>query len=287
MKNSSYLTSVRTMTSVAAGLMMALSTHADGRLIATSGVTQVEGSAGGGLVPWALITGYSEENQTSVSAFHTLTDVQDFRMTVDGIGFSYGNRFELTAAQQRFELKGTAVDIRQEIYGAKYKISGDAIYSAMPQLAAGIQYKRLIDGEIADAVGAKDSDTGTDFYVSATKVHLAALGGYHLLWNATLRATKANQMGLLGYGGDDNNSYKLVPELSALVLLDEGLAVGAEYRYKPDNLSAFKEDRFADVFVAYFPNKNLNLTVAWADLGSIAGSEDQSGLYASMTGYFK
>ena len=86
MKNSSYLTSVRTMTSVAAGLMMALSTHADGRLIATSGVTQVEGSAGGGLVPWALITGYSEENQTSVSAFHTLTDVQDFRMTVDGIG---------------------------------------------------------------------------------------------------------------------------------------------------------------------------------------------------------
>jgi hypothetical protein len=94
-------------------------------------------------------------------------------------------------------------------------------------------------------------------------------------------------MGLLGYGGDDNNSYKLVPELSALVLLDEGLAVGAEYRYKPDNLSAFKEDRFADVFVAYFPNKNLNLTVAWADLGSIAGSEDQSGLYASITGYFK
>jgi hypothetical protein len=41
------------------------------------------------------------------------------------------------------------------------------------------------------------------------------------------------------------------------------------------------------VFVAWFPNKNVNLTVAYADLGSIAGSEDQNGLYVSLGTYFK
>ena len=29
-----------------------------GKLLATGGVSQVEGAGGGGLVPWALITGY-------------------------------------------------------------------------------------------------------------------------------------------------------------------------------------------------------------------------------------
>ena len=78
-----------------------------------------------------------------------------------------------------------------------------------------------------------------------------------------------------------------MPEVSALVLLNDGFAIGAEYRKKPDNLSAFDEDSFSDVFVAWFPNKNVNLTVAYADLGSIAGSEDQNGLYVSLGTYFK
>ena len=38
------------------------------RLLATGGVMQIEGSAGGGLTPWALIAGYGtrEENGASV-----------------------------------------------------------------------------------------------------------------------------------------------------------------------------------------------------------------------------
>lgn len=271
---------------VVAGLV-SLPALADSRLLATSGVTQVEGSAGGGLVPWAVMSGYADEGEWSVGAFHTVTDVQDYRLTVDGASYSRDNRFEISAAQQRFEIKGLAGDIRQEIYGAKVRVLGDLIYDAAPQVAAGIQYKRLLDGDIASLVGAENDSSGVDIYVSATKVHLAALGGYHLLWNATLRATKANQMGLLGYGGDDNNSYELMPEVSALVLLREGVAVGAEYRSKPDNLSAFSEDGYADVFIAWFPNKQVNLTLAYADLGSVAGSEDQNGLYGSLTAYFR
>jgi len=264
------------------------SAHAEGsRLLATSGVSQIEGAAGGGLVPWAIMSGYGDEGQWSAGAFHTLTDVQDYRLSVDGASLSFNNRFEISAARQSFEIKGLAGDIRQEVYGVKARAYGDLVYGAAPQIAVGLQHKRLIDGDIASLVGAEDNTSGTDVYLSASKVHLAALAGYHLLWNATLRATKANQMGLLGFGGDDNNDYQLMPEVSALILLDEGLAVGAEYRAKPDNLSAFSEDSFKDVFIAWFPNKQVSLTAAYADLGSIAGSEDQAGLYVSLAANFK
>ncbi|MCD8522014.1 MAG: DUF3034 family protein [Saccharospirillaceae bacterium] len=261
--------------------------QAEGRLLATSGVTQLEGAAGGGLVPWALISGYSEQGERSVSAFTTRTDVQDFRLDVLGGSWSYDNRLELSAAQQSFRLKNTATDIRQEIYGAKIKLAGDAVFTALPQVALGVQYKRLLDGDTAAAVGADNHNQGTDVYLSASSIHLAALAGYNLLWNATVRASKANQMGLLGFGGDNNRHYQLLPEVSALVLLRDGLALGAEYRTKPDNLTAFREDDYRDVFIAWFPHKHLNLTLAWAQLGSIAGSDDQDGLYLSLTGYFQ
>ena len=260
---------------------------AQGRLLATSGVTQLEGAAGGGLVPWALISGYGEQGESSLSAFTTRTDVQDFRLEVLGASWSYNNQLELSAAQQSFRLKNTATEIRQEIYGAKIKLAGDAVFAALPQLALGLQHKRLLDGDTAAAVGADNNTQGTDFYLSASKVHLAALAGYNVLWNATVRASKANQMGLLGFGGDDNGGYQWLPEVSALVLLRDGFAVGAEYRSKPDNLAAFREDDYRDLFIAWFPHKQLNLTLAWAQLGSIAGSDDQDGLYLSLTGYFQ
>jgi len=264
-----------------------LSAHADSRLLGTSGVTGLEGGAGGGLTPWAVISGYSDDSEVSAGAFYTETDVQDFRLDVKGVSLSYDNRVELSAAMQSFEIKGVAGDIRQEIYGLKYRISGDLVYTTMPQISAGLQYKRLLDSGVADAVGATESGTGTDIYISATSLELGALAGYHVLWNATLRATKANQMGLLGYGGDDADRYQLMPEFSALVLVRDDLALGMEYRKKPDNLSAFKEDSFRDVFIAWFPSKKVNLTLAYAQLGSIAGSDDQDGLYFSVSSWFK
>ena len=41
-------------------------------------------------------------------------------------------------------------------------------------------------------------DDGTDYYVSATKLFL----GQSTIVNVTLRETKANQYGILGFGGD-------------------------------------------------------------------------------------
>ncbi|MBD3634096.1 MAG: DUF3034 family protein, partial [Methylophaga sp.] len=40
-------------------LMHGAASAADGKLIATPGVSQIHGAAGGGLVPWAQLAGYA------------------------------------------------------------------------------------------------------------------------------------------------------------------------------------------------------------------------------------
>ena len=121
-------------------------------------------------------------------------------------------------------------------------------------------------------------DSGTDFFVSATKILL----GQSLLLDGTVRATKANQFGLLGFGGDKHDSYKAEFEGSAGLLLTRKLLVGAEVRTKPDNLGFAREDAVYDGFVAYAVARNLSLTAAYVDLGSIATVKGQRGAFLSL-----
>ena len=102
----------------------------------------------------------------------------------------------------------------------------------------------------------------------------------------TVRATKANQTGILGYGGDKNDDYRLEYEGTATLPLSRQWVTGIEYRTKPDNLSFAKEQDWYDVFVAYFLNKNLSVTVAYADLGDVALQSGQRGLYLSVQAGF-
>jgi hypothetical protein len=255
---------------------------ADGKLIGTAGLTQIEGAGGGGIVPWATLSGYDSRDQISVSVTATRVDVDDYRLNMLGVSASLYDRLELSVARQRFDLKVLGGDIEQTIYGVKYRLYGDVVYSEWPQLSIGVQHKRLDDEEIAKALAADDT-RGTDFYIAATKVHLGALAGYNTVWNLTARATKANETGLLGYGGVNNGNYEIMLEASAGVLLSRYLVVGVEYRQKPDNLN-LEEDDWVDFFISYIPSKNLNLTLARADLGAIAGAEDQTGWYLSING---
>ena len=145
-----------------------------------------------------------------------------------------------------------------------------------------MQYKRNRDFDFVPKLLGATHGTGTDVYLSATKVYLAGLAGRNVLLYGTLRATRANQLGLLGFGGDKNDSYRLCFEGSTAVFLNDNLALGVEYRRKRDNLSVFREDSFEGVFVAYLPNKHLALTAAYARLGTIADKKDQDALYLSM-----
>ncbi|MBV6787135.1 MULTISPECIES: DUF3034 family protein [Xanthomonas] len=260
----------------------------DGRLLATGGVSMIEGSSGGGIVPWATLSGYGTRDELGTVAFATHVDSGDYRLDVQGAALTVGNRLELSLARQRLDL-GTLQDrlglpwnaLGQDVFGAKVRVAGDLVYGHAPQVSLGVQYKRLRNGTLPLAIGARN-DHGTDIYVSASRLLLQGAAGYQLLLNGTLRATRANQAGLLGFGGDRRNSYRLVPEVSAAVVLSPSWAVGVEYRDKPNNLGFAREQAWADAFVAWFPSKHVSLTAAFADLGDIATLADQRGPYLSL-----
>jgi hypothetical protein len=268
------------------------------KLLLTGGVSQVEGAAGGGLTPWALIGGYGTNNEVGGNVHYTYAKSSDYRL--DSYGFTVGlfDRVEFSVAQQDFDVSnlrnkvkaGLGADaigrdtLNQIIVGVKVRVLGEAVLDAdtwMPQVAVGVQYKEKQDKEfIKSAVVGATSNHGTDVYVAATKLLLDK----NLLLNGTLRFTKANQFGLLGFGGDKNDSYEPMLEVSAAYLLRKDLAIGAEYRMKPNNLRSpanaalfgganvvnLQEDDAFDVFVAYAPTKNISLTAAYVYLGNIA-----------------
>ncbi len=255
----------------------------DGKLLATAGLSQIEGAGGGGIVPWATLSGYDSQDQVSVSVALSQVDLEDYRLNVQAVSASFYDKFEFSLGHQRFDLKTLGGDIKMNIIGAKYKLYGDAVYSEFPQISVGVQHKILEDKAIANALGAQNT-SGTDIYLAATKIHLGAIAGYNAVWNVTARATKANELGLLGFGGQDNDSYELMLEASAGILFSRNLAVGVEYRQKPDNLG-LKEDDWIDFFVTYIPSKSVSITAAYTKLGTIAGAPDQNGLYFSINGH--
>lgn len=264
----------------------ALSAAAGDRLLATGGVSQVEGAAGGGLAPWALIAGYGTRDQVGFAAFHTDVDIDDFKLRSSGVAIGLFDRVEFSVARQTFGL-GTTVpgqSIHLDVAGLKIKLAGDAVYdqdSWMPQVAVGIQQKKNRDMAVPSLLGARRG-SDRDIYLSLTKLYLAGAFGHNLLANTTVRATRANQLGILGFGGDRGDGYRLQFEGSLAVLPRDDLAVGIELRTKPNNLSVFREDRFQDVFVAWFPVKGLSLTVAHVALGQVADKRNQKATYLSL-----
>jgi hypothetical protein len=259
-----------------------------GKLLLTGGVTQLEGAAGGGLTPWAVIGGYGTDDEIGANAFYTRVNTGAYHLDDAGVMIGIYNRVELSFAQQRFNTEqvggllglGDGFTFQQNVIGVKVRVAGDLVVNSdswMPQISVGVQHKKNNQPAVLAFVGAKD-DSGTDYYVTATKLFLAD----GLLINGTLRFTKANQIGILGFGGDKNDSYKPQLEISAAYLLNQKWAVGAEYRMKPDNLGIAREDNWFDAFVAYAPNKHVSFTVAYADLGNIVIKDNQRGVYASV-----
>ncbi len=258
------------------------------KLLLTGGVSQVEGSAGGGLTPWAVIGGYGTNDEIGANAFVTHINLPDYQLNEVGAMIGLYNRVEVSFAQQRFDTEqvgaalglGEGFTFQQNIIGVKVRLFGDVVLdqdSWLPQVSVGAQYKKNNQAAVLKFVGAK-SDQGTDYYINATKLFLSQ----SVLVNATLRMTKANQIGILGFGGDKNNSYKPEFEGSVAYLLSRNWAVGAEYRQKPNNLGIAKEDDWYDAFVAWAPTKHVSLTLAYADLGNIVIKDRQRGLYASV-----
>jgi hypothetical protein len=284
---------------LAAGLMAsgAAFAQAEGKLLLTGGVSSIDGAAGGGLTPWALIGSYAAPGEIGATAFATRLRTQDYGLTVQGALVGLHDRVELSLARQDFDTGPTGaalglpgLRLKQDILGLKWRIAGEGILDSdlwMPQLALGLEHKRSHAGALAPtlaSLGARAHDT--ELYLSATKLLLR----HNLLFNLTVRATRANQNGLLGFGGAASSRYSLQPELSMAYLVDRRLAVGIEFRAKPDKLNpsalgqGLAEQDWKDVFVAWAPSKRFSLTAAWVDLGSVVPGvvpRRQSGLYLS------
>lgn len=339
----------RSMTMLVAMLTAAPALAGGGKLLGTGGVTQFEGSGGSGLVPWALITGYGTADEIGGSGHYTYIHTDDYGLHSVGVKAGFYDRFELSLTRQRLNvdrnviastagalvgalepilgppapLTPSGTDIDVDVFGAKLRLFGDAVFSQdtfMPQVSLGIQHKRNRDFDSGVAVpylgdvgvpallGAKDS-SGTDVYLAATKVFLGVPFGRNLLLNGTVRATKANSYGLLGFGRevinpldgqllDQSNDYELEYEFSAAVFVSPSVVIGGDYRTQSNRLAdqpvlgllgapdLAAEDDAWDLFVAWIPNKRFALTAAYVDLGNLPFQPDSNAAYLSLQASF-
>lgn len=312
-----------------------------GKLLATPGVTQFEGAAGGGLVPWAVIGSYATDDEIGASAFATVLATDEYRLRTAGFLVGFNDRLELSYARQSLTVSADvtatvaralvgalgggpavgpgAVELAVDVYGAKLRLAGDAIYAQdtwMPQLALGVQHKRhrdfargtrlpvVGDVGIPALLGAADAN-GTDVYLTATKLLLGVPAGQNLLLNATVRATRGNAFGLLGFGrrvvdpvgggvlDQRNDGWALTVEGSAALFVDEHWVVGGEWRTQANRLdrqpvlgvlgdAGLASERTAyDLFVAWLPSKRFAVTAAWVDIGRLPFDETAAGPYVS------
>lgn len=263
-----------------------------GKLLLTNGVSTVEGSAGGGLATWSVIAGNETRDGIGGAAHATIVALPDFDLETFGGAIGVNDRIELSYARQSFDTRaagaalglGRGFTFKQHVIGAKWRVAGDAIFDQdrwLPQIAVGVQHRINDRGAVVRAVGAR-ADRGTDVYVAATKLLLAR----SLLLDGTVRLTKANQFGLLGFGGDKHRGHSAQVEGSAAYMLSRRLVVGAEYRSKPDNLGFAREQDAWDAFAALAVSRHVSLTAAYVDLGDIATVTGQRGAFLSIQGAF-
>lgn len=277
----------------------------NGRILATGAVTTIDGTAGGGIVPMAILAGYgaNEQHGGVVSASRLSTD--DFALNGFAAAWSWRNRVEFSVARQTLDAGIFKIpeveELRTNNYGIKARLFGDVLYTKVPQIAIGAMYRESINRDIValggatvpEALGAK-SNYGADYYLAATKVFLGGPLGRNWLVNGVVRSTRANQGGLLGFGGDLDEDRNTVAEGSIGVFLNKHWLIGGEYREQPENLTFLNQDDWKDFFVAWFPNKQWSVTAALVDLGEVSTAaapyenddRDQRGAYLSITGAF-
>jgi len=264
-----------------------------GKLLLTAGFSTLEGAGGGALTPWALTAGYGSNSSWGANGFASDVWLRDVELRDFGSAVGLLDRVEFSIAHQELQFKSGAlngVGVDMNIVGVKVRLVGDAVYgqdSWLPQIALGAQYKHNggIDHFALDSVlqlGARETK-GVDLYLSATKLSLA----HSFLVNVTLRATRANQLGLLGFGGDLRDGYTLCGETTVAYLLTRNFAIGGEYRSRPHNLSIDDEQAAWDTFIAWAPNKHFSIIGAYANIGSLLApatlqSADQDGAYVSV-----
>ncbi|MGQ0697856.1 MAG: DUF3034 family protein [Panacagrimonas sp.] len=237
---------------LAAGLFSA-SAHAgfynDGKVLLTGGVVTIDGGGGGGITPWAVISGYGTRDGVNAGLHYTFAYLPDYSLNSYGITVGFYDRFELSFTRSTLPTGGTFdtvglvasllagtsetgvepfnTTIEMDVIGAKLRLFGDAVYtsdSIIPQVAIGGYYKDNKNADLLHTLQAQDNKDW-EAYISATKVYFP----FSTLINITGRYTRANQTGLTGFGGPGDDDRELRLEASIAVLVAKNTVFGGEF----------------------------------------------------------
>jgi hypothetical protein len=332
----------------------------DGKVLATPGVSMTDGAGGGGITPWAVISGYETRDGINGDLHYTYVNLPNYSLNSLGAAVGFYDRVELSYAYDILPtgstfntiglisnvvggllssptlgpvLKGLGLSsgnqlaggvdpwnttIKMHVVGAKVRLIGEAIYDSdnlIPQVAIGGFYKWNENKTLLETLQA-DKSKDYEAYISVTKIFFPL----STLLNVTGRYTAANETGLTGFG----DSHKMRVEASLAYLLKKDTAIGVEFQQHGHNLEGKnvqlgsgvdltsivnnpalaptlnslgvsaglvdsltqKESNWYDAFVAFFPSKNLSITMAMAYLGDITFTPNQTGFYISLQSSF-
>ena len=262
-------------------------------------VTDVDGQNGGGLVPWALLSA-----APTVAISHLGTQ----NLGIDGVAIntSFADRIEVSYAHNTLGITGVgagsgAAGVTDAVDNFGLKVKLNNMGDVMPQFAIGVVNKQLSGGlsNTLSGPGLGIATSSTDIYGAASKI--VNVGGKNVLLNGVLRATKANQMGLLGFGGGTTagakTGYSIEPEASVEVFAADNVVVGAEFRAQPSNGvtgttsgGVLHQNNAYDLHIAYIANKNLTWTAGYVSLGQVdpvqLGSYNQHGMFLQAQASF-
>jgi len=301
-------------------------------------ILTIEGEGGGAIVPWAYTSNASKDGGIGMPAGSIWTWVSDsYTINFWPVAVSIGDRLELGFAYQNLDISTLKSDLRNDSSAlaanrldtkldnlqmftahAKYQFVKES--ENWPAMAISVSYKKALDVDELDdnltdnvrnagligAGGPKvlkwmgvDDDDGFEVNLMATKLWKTKIP---LLTAVNLRYTQANQLGFLGFSDD----WSLNPEFTLAILPESNVAVGVEFRYKPDELKSvndylnantvvagglrslddytFKEDHFVDLFVAYLPTPNLTIAAGVANIGNVV-HRDTKAIWAFNINY--
>jgi len=299
-------------------------------------ILTIEGEGGGAIVPWAYTSNAAKDGGIGMPAASIWTWVSDsYTINFWPVAVSIGDRLEFGVAYQNLDISTLKDDLRGDSFAALdlalggggnrldtkldnlQMITAHAKYQFVkesenwPAMAISVSYKKALDVDELDdnltdsvrAIGGGfaaapkvlkymgvDDDDGFEVNLMATKLWKTKIP---LLTAVNLRYTQANQLGFLGFSDD----WSLNPEFTLAILPEANVAVGVEFRYKPDELRSvndylnangvagglrglddysFNEDHFVDFFVAYLPTPNLTIAAGVANIGNVVHRETKS-----------
>jgi hypothetical protein len=164
-------------------------------------------------------------------------------------------------------------DVRLNVFSARWQVLPEG--NAIPAVTIGVHYKfndgiNRINNDLAGALRAIgiEKDSGVDYTIYASK--LIRFLPTPILVDAGIRATKAAQIGLLGFTAD----YKYVFEGNVVWFLPGNFALAAEYRQKPREFQPIgglvrPEADWWTLDVAYVLNSHFTIAAGYGHFGDV------------------